>query len=254
LIQARRAVVPMVHRLAALWPVALLFAGCAPQAKPPRPVLWAWDRPEDLRFAGDSADVAALAGFVEIAGAGLRVRGRRFPLQLSPGVVPIAVVHVEIDRRVAPVPTPALRRALAAAVLDLARRPGYSGVQLDFEVRQSQRALLLDLLADLRAGLPRGSFLSMTALASWCQGETWLDKAPVDEIVPMLFRMGPRGGALVTQLAAEGGFRNPRCSTAQGIATDTPMRPLPDARRVYIFAPRSWTGPDFRRAYKGLVP
>jgi len=33
--------------------------------------------------------------------------------------------------------------------------------------------------------------LSITALASWCAGDPWITGLPIDEAVPMLFRLGP---------------------------------------------------------------
>jgi hypothetical protein len=118
-------------------------------------------------------------------------------------------------------------------------------VQVDFEVRRSQRQVLLDLLSDVRAGLPRGVPLSMTALASWCETEGWLKAAPVDEIVPMLFRMGPPGEEVKARLAAGRDFANPRCRTAVAISADTPLPRLPGGRRIYLFSPRSWSSRDF---------
>lgn len=208
-------------------------------------VLWAWERPEDLSFVhGRRAEVAAMVGFVELSGDRLRARGRYAPLTLPEGVRKTAVVHVEIDPRERLVWTPDLRRRTAAAVLAYARRPGWDAVQIDFEVRASQRQALLDLLSDVREGLGPRARLSMTALASWCDTETWLEDAPVDEIVPMLFRMGPGGEALKRRLAKGGDFREPRCRTAYGVATDQLPAGAPRGRRVYVFNPRSWSGAD----------
>ena len=64
-------------------------------------------------------------------------------------------------------------------------------IQIDFDAADSERDVYRRLLARVRAVLPRTVPLSMTALASWCVGDTWLDGLPVDEAVPMLFRMGP---------------------------------------------------------------
>jgi hypothetical protein len=107
--------------------------------------------------------------------------------------------------------------------------------------------VLLDRLGDVRAGLPRGTLLSMTALASWCETEDWLAAAPVDEIVPMLFRMGPEGESVRAKLAAGRDFANPRCRTAVAISADTLLLRLPVGRRIYLFSPRSWTAADFQR-------
>lgn len=232
----------------------LALAGCRPHDRPPPStlILWAWERPEDLRFAGGAAEVAVQTGFVEIVGDGVEARGRRFPLRVA-GPPATALVHVEIAHRRPLEWTPALRARVAAAVLHYAGAvPGVRRVQIDFEVRASERAVLLDVLGDVRRGLPRGTLLSMTALASWCDGEGWLDGAPVDEIVPMLFRMRQEGEALKNRLAAGGDFRNPRCRAALGLATDSGIVRAPPGRRVYLFSRRSWTAADFGEARRRI--
>jgi len=193
------------------------------------------------------------SGFVELVGDRVVARGRRHPLRVDrpPAIV---LVHVQIDESRRLAWTPELRRWTSAAVLHYATRIAAPMVQIDFEVRASQRQALLEVLTDLRRALPRTTRLSMTALASWCDTETWLDAAPVDEIVPMLFRMG-RGDHIIRGRLAKGGdFRHPRCRTALGIATDTPVRRAPPGRRVYLFDPHSWTPGDFaavRREVEG---
>lgn len=232
-----------------------LVSGCSGPA-PPEPstlIVWAWERPEDLRFLKPPVEVAVQSGFVELVGDQVVARGRRHPLlvERSPG---IALVHIQIDERVPLRWTPVLRQRTSAAVLHYATRIPAPMVQIDFEVRASQRQVLLDLLGDVRRGLPPNVRLSMTALASWCDTEDWLDAAPVDEIVPMVFRMGQGDRTMRDRLAKGGDFRHPRCRTALGIATDTPVRRAPPGRRVYLFDPRSWTPADFtavRREVEG---
>jgi hypothetical protein len=153
---------------------------------------------------------------------------------------------VQIDNSRALNWTPALRARTSAAILHYARAvPGVRRVQVDFEVRASERNILLDVLRDVRRGLPRGTLLSMTALASWCDTESWLAEAPVDEIVPMLFRMQAGGEDLKRRLAAGEDFRNIRCRAALAVATDSPIARAPPGRRVYLFNPRSWTEQEF---------
>ncbi|HEV2531289.1 hypothetical protein [Phenylobacterium sp.] len=235
-----------VVKWAALAALALLGLP-APASAAPRLVIWAWERPEDLRFAPPQVEVAAQTGFVVLTGEGVFVRRRRFPLRtMRPPST--ALVHVQIDHHRRLAWTPTQRAQAAAAVLQLAQAAGVRRVQVDFEVRQSERRVLLDLLADVRRGLPSGVGLSMTALASWCETEAWLNRAPVDEIVPMLFRMGPGGDALKVRLETGGDFAEPRCRTALAISTDAPLRRAPAGRRVYLFNPRSWTAADFEAA------
>ncbi|MET1112627.1 MAG: hypothetical protein ABWX67_13990, partial [Allosphingosinicella sp.] len=220
--------------------LSLLLAASCRQAAPPPPstlILWAWERPEDLRFAGATAEIAVQTGFVELAGDGIEARGRRFPLR-SAAAPSTALVHVQIDHERPLEWTGLLRARASAAVLHYAAAFPARRVQIDFEVRASERQVLLDLLGDVRRGLPRGTLLSMTALASWCDGEGWLSRAPVDEIVPMLFRMTHGGEALRKRLAAGGDFRNPRCRAALGVASDSPIARAPPGRRVYLFSPR----------------
>lgn len=221
------------------------------QAAPPRLILWAWERPEDLRFVQAPAEVAYQAGFVVIEGDGIEARGRHFPLQVAapPSTV---LVHVQISHARPLVWSPELRARVSAAVLHFARASPARRVQIDFEVRQSERQALLDVLADIRRGLPAGTTLSMTALASWCADEDWLDQAPVDEIVPMLFRM-QKGGDSIRKLLAEGGdFRNPKCRTALAISTDSPIARAPPGRRIYLFNPRSWDASAFHQAQRAV--
>ena len=206
-------------------------------------MLWAWERPEDVRFAKGQAEVAVESASVVLDGDAVLARGRRFPL-LAGEPPSTSVVHLEIDRARPLVWTRATRAATAAAVLHYATRAPARRVQLDFEVRASERGVLLDVLGDLRRALPRDTALSMTALASWC-GEGWLDRAPVDEVVPMLFRMG-RGGEAVRAALADGrDLAHPRCRTALGVAVGAPVPRAPPGRRVYLFDPRSWTPADF---------
>lgn len=233
--------------------ILLALGSCrAGERVPSTLILWAWERPEDLRFAGPEVEIAVQTGFVDIAGGGFTAHGRRFPLLVAHPPA-TALVHVQIDPARPVQWTPALRARVAAAVLHYAAAIPAPRVQVDFEVRASEHRILLDLLADVRRGLPRGTILSMTAIASWCDTEAWLAAAPVDEIVPMLFRM--RGGeGLKKRLAAGGDFRNPRCRAALGVASDSPIPRAPPGRRVYLFSPASWTAADFagvRREVEG---
>ena len=229
------------------WLAGLALALSAHGAQGQPLTIWAWERPEDLRFAGSDAEVAVQTGFIELSGDRLIVRGRRHPLQVRAAQVTTSVVHVQIDHRRPLVWTDERAGQVAQAIVRLGDRPGVRRLQLDFEVRASERPILLAVLRGVRARLPEGLALSMTALASWCETESWLDQAPVDEIVPMLFRMGPDGARLKARLAAGGDFANARCRTAFAISTDTPLVRAPAGRRLYLFSHRSWTAADFKR-------
>lgn len=206
-------------------------------------VVWAWERPEDLRFLPKDAEIAVQTGFIDLAGDNFLARGRRFPLRTDRPPT-TAVVHIQIDNRMPLRWTPALRARVAAAILHFARVVPARRVQIDFEVRQSQRRVLIDVLRDVRAAMPRNVLLSMTAIASWCQ-EDWLGALPVDEIVPMLFRMGRGGAALRARIEGGGDWAEPACRNALAVSADTPIARAPQGRRVYLFAPQSWTPSTF---------
>ena len=95
----------------------------------------------------------------------------------------------------------------------------------------------------------------MTALASWCLGDRWLDRMPqgvIDEAVPMLFRMGPDANGIVAFLESGNRFPVLACRTSLGISTDEAFsRSLlkgdtwrstgfSGAKRIYIFSNRPW--------------
>lgn len=224
------------------------MSGCGPRPEPAKTqlVVWAWERPEDLRFLPAGTEVAVQTGFLSLSGDRLYARGRRFPLKVRPQQVTTTLVHVQIDRSRPLAWSPELEARTAQAMLFYARRVPTRRVQLDFEVRASERPVLLGLLRDVRRALPPGVALSMTALADWCDTEDWLDRASVDEVVPMLFRMGPAGERLKSRLAAGGDFGNPRCRKAFAVSRDTLIVRAPTGRRVYLFDPRSWSAADYR--------
>lgn len=220
---------------------ALLVSGCA--GPPPRPVLWAWERPEDLRFLRpEEADVAVLVGTIRLEGPQARAHPRNVPLRLAPDVRVEAVVRIEADPAAAF--SDEQRDRTAEWIIELADRPRFSGLQIDFDALASQRGFYRELLAQLRPRFPR---LGVTALASWCfEQDGWLESLPVDEVTPMLFRMGPGGGVYLDQLERERGFPNPLCGPSVGVSTDEPLRWRPRASRLYVFHPRPWTAADWR--------
>jgi hypothetical protein len=229
-----------VATTAAMIAALVTIAGDHAAVPHPAMVLWAWERPEDLRFAGPDIGVAVLAGSIMLSGETVRVTGRRYPALTLPGQRIVGVVHVEIDRREPLVWSPSQREATVARIFELAENPRFDEIQIDFEVRASERQVLLDVLRAVRAALPARQELSMTALASWCDTERWLGSAPVEEVVPMLFRMGPTGENLKRRLATGGDFGDHNCRRSLGIAVDTPPYGLPSGRQIYIFNPHSW--------------
>lgn len=207
----------------------------------PKTIVWAWDRAEDLRFLPASAGVAFLADTVAISTGKVSERLRSEPVQISAGVPRLAVVRIETKPNS---PTPEVRTRVANSVLRAARLEGVSGIQIDFDTRRSERAWFRDLLVEVRQRLPRQQTLSITALASWCESDDWISGLPIDEAVPMLFRLGPERETFRRLAACDHQFREPLCRSSFGFSTDEAGLSS-CGKRVYWFSPVPWTSALF---------
>jgi len=208
----------------------------------PPTLLWAWERPEDLRFIDlRRTGVAVLAGTVNLSGVEIDVHPRLQPMRLPPDALVVPVVRIETD----PVSKPSLddsqAKAVLRAVLDLTAVEGISLIQIDFDAVTSERKFYAELIRGLRAALPRETRISITALASWCLGDPWIAGLPIDEAVPMLFQMGPDSGDVNRMLRREADFSIDLCRHSLGTSTDEPLVARPAGRRTYIFHPAPWS-------------
>jgi hypothetical protein len=260
----------------------------------PKLFFWAWERPEDLRFLeSKNAGVAFMAKTIYVpahdenprrdASGSLSIRPHLQPLRVAPGTPLIAVVRIETragrqpasyvggDPQSAPQSafTPFQQQRLVDEILDLQKLPSIRAIQIDFDATVSERASYASLLKDVRRSLPASLPLSITALASWCIGDPWLEQLPpgaIDEAVPMLFRMGPDTGSVAKFVRSGDEFRTTACQDSLGLSIDEPLsngllkRTLPNvpsdwhAKRIYIFAPRAWTQPAAEAVLKEWQP
>ena len=207
----------------------------------PQIMLWAWERPENLNFIDPcEIGVAFLAGTLYLRGEKVVVRPRLQPLRVPAGAILMAVIRLESDQVEPPQLSTDQQKQVVAAIIKLARTPKVTAMQIDFDAKASERAFYRGLLSDLRHQFPAPFGLSMTALASWCIHDNWLADLPVDEAVPMLFRMGADHLPVLLHLRAGRDFSSALCRHSLGIATDEPLPQLPAGRRVYLFHPRPW--------------
>jgi hypothetical protein len=173
-------------------------------------------------------------------------RGRTRPLSLPPGVRVMPVLHIETAADAPNAFTPQQNDAILAAV----RRQSQTAVkgagllQIDFEAPARQRDAYRALLVSVRQALPPGVRLGVTALAHWCTQGDWLDHLPVDEVVPMLYRLGPHADDWRRRFA-EGDTRLVRrCrGAAMGFATNDPppQALLVRTTRAYWFDDTAWS-------------
>jgi Protein of unknown function (DUF3142) len=241
LIGALAAIQHQRSRRAALAPLPSLPAAFANRV--PTRVLWAWEEPEDLHTLPPTVGVAYLAE-TYILTDHITVLPRRQPLSPAPGAPLIAVVRIETLAGFAD--SAELRAALVARLTAYGSRRDIRALQLDFDATQSQRPFYRGVLEALRPQLPRSLPLSITALLSWCGPHSWLHTLPIDEAVPMEFRMGgPRVLAGPhPRYALPYPITEPLCRTSLGLSIDEPwprsLSTLNPYTRVYLFAPRPW--------------
>jgi hypothetical protein len=203
----------------------------------PRVTLWAWERREDLhaldtrRFAVAYLDRTLTIGLI------VQSQPRRDTIVFPASAVRIPVVRIEAGRNA--VLNDVNRDGAIEAIVVSAHEPGIAALQIDFDATRSQRQFYTDLLADLRRRMPPRLPLSITALASWCSWDRWIGNLPIDEAVPMMFRMEPdhrRAPPNVDDFQ----IREPLCWSSAGVSTTEPWPSNLAGKRIYIFPGRGW--------------
>jgi hypothetical protein len=204
--------------------------------------LWVWERPEKLDYLDPAKfGVAFLAKTLYLRGERVVMRPRLQSLSVAPGTPLTAVTRIESDRLHPPLLTASQETQALSEILALANTNGIQGLQIDFDAKASERQFYRKLLVDLHGSLPRGVKLSMTALASWCTYDNWISDLPIDEAVPMLFRMGVDRRQILLDLRTDGDFRCPLCRSSIGISLDEPLPGVVSKRRVFVFNPKQWS-------------
>ncbi len=249
----------MTKRLLFAIPLVLVLIGAwALHARSPRTrmdafpstALWAWQRPEHLDFLDKNRSaVAVLAETIDLAP--LKFEPRNQPIIAPKGTEYFAVVRIEA--------TPnsdlsdATRRRVVQEIVKFAGNPDTVAMQIDFDATVSQRAFYTALLKDLRAQLPPTMPLSMTALVSWCEGDDWISDLPIDEAVPMYFRMGVDNANIRRAHMDVSKLHEPLCRSSVGVSLDEPWPRFGSGVRVYAFAPAAWTESDYRNTLERLA-
>ena len=100
------------------------------------------------------------------------VERRRQPLRVAPDTRLTAVVRIETDHHVADL---ALVARVADEIADAARMPRATAAQIDFDARLSERPFYSALLREVRRRVRPPLRVSMTALASWCADDPWIE-------------------------------------------------------------------------------
>ena len=235
----------------------VMLASCLPKKQTrnrldenhfPRIVLWAWERPENLKTMDPNRfAVAFLAQTLALKNDDVILNPRHQPLDVLPETKLMAVTRIESQKNSGEraALSDVQRKKAVDLILRTMRLSNVSAIQIDFDAASSERDFYRALLHDVRAKLPDNVPLAITALASFCVGDRWLSDLPVDEAVPMIFRMGADDRTIKNFLSAGEDFREPLCQKSYGIAVDEPLDlKFKPGRRVYVFNHRSWKASD----------
>ena len=210
----------------------------------PQTILWVWERSENLEFLDpDQFAVAFLAQTLVLKDGDVIFKPRRQSLKVGPATRLIAVTRIESEKlKGRPALSTRQKEKLVELVLKTRELKNVSAIQIDFDAASSEREFYRSFLQDLRHQLPDNVPLSMTALASYCVGDLWLNDLPVDEAIPMIYRMGADDKTIKSFLARGNDFKEPICRRSYGFAIDEPLEMERDrSRRQYVFNVRAWT-------------
>lgn len=219
----------------------------------PKIFLWVWERPENLLFIDYKIGIAFYAGTITFYNSEVIFKPRLQPLAMSPKLSVMPVIRIVNEEKDNQLNNNQLSKAVEL-IVKICSQDKVSGCQIDFDVKSSEIDFYKNLILKTRNSLSKSIPLSITTLVSWCYTGSWLDNLPVDEAVPMFFRLGTDEYLIRQDLVGESFMKARNCQQAIGISVD---EPLPQAkylknRRIYIFNPHSWTPEDFSNIIKEL--
>ncbi len=234
-----------------------LKAGTAESLKNiPQKVIWAWRRPENLLYINPQEfAVAYLSCQVLIEGENLSWHFRDQPLLLPDNTVVIPTLRIDLDHKKSANLSDENLEKIVSLIQRLAKAKNAAMFQIDFDALQSERDFYRHLLKRTREVLPADMPLSITALASWCLFDNWLDELAVDETVPMMFSLGKEREKILLYFASGRDFMNSRSRQSLGLSfEDRPvndlMIPLSLKRkipvRIYFYSQNAWTEKKFQ--------
>ncbi|MFC1727149.1 hypothetical protein ACFL0Y_01375 [Patescibacteria group bacterium] len=207
--------------------------------------LWVWERPENLYFMKDEpVTYAYLAGTATKTDNGLSIYFRRQPLRIPDGSQTMATVRIEDKSQEATFEDSDIEEISDFIVGACLKDRENISCQIDFDAAQSQIDFYKELILVIRKKLPQRIKLSITALLSWCTDtdEPWFIGLPVDEAVPMFFRLGKNTDIYRRKIDQGELVLDSQCQKSIGVSTDEPLpgkKYLQD-KKIYIFNNNYW--------------
>lgn len=211
--------------------------------KPPNIVIWVWERPENLYFMEDeNVSFSYLAGTITKTDKGLIPYFRQQPLRIPNNSKTMAVVRIEhrVENKSF---SESDRKIITKFIVESCTQLEKNGsCQIDFDATKSQLDFYKKLLTDVRLALPKKMKLSITSLLSWCTTKNaWFDNSPINEVVPMFFRLGTNSNEYWDKIKDNKLELNSACKKSIGISTDEnlPKKYLKN-KTIYIFNNEYW--------------
>lgn len=222
-----------------------------PEKNIPPHILWAWERPEDLKFIDRKKfGVAFLEQTLKVNSSEVIHVPRRQPLRVESKTYLIAVTRIETERGsiIRESDSGQIVSEIVSRIVKSSKLENVKGVQIDFDAVESERGLYQKIIREVKQKLGPGSSLSITALASWCAYDTWLKDLPIDEAIPMLFDLGADRKQITSFLKNGEDWNEPLCRKSYGLSVNQPINlALKESRRRYYFNSRSWKKIDLEK-------
>ena len=212
-------------------------------------VLWSWQRQDNLSFVKKGTLIAPLIGTISINRNDLHVSPRSNPLTLNPSTQIIPVVRLEINPR-SFINEQTLEKIIFH-ILALTQPCKSKELQIDFDATTSQRPFYEKLLTQLRKALP-SSKLSITALASWCLGDPWIGKLPIDYAVPMVYNLGEDEDIKRFILNTKQ-WKSRKCCEYIGLHQKKLFMKIPKGWTVFVFNDEAWTLQSYENLLKEIL-
>ena len=226
-----------------------------PSPPVPRLILWSWEHDDDLSYVQPrDAAVAYYAGTILLGRDIATFHKRKNPLHVNKGVYCFPVFRIENAH-----PAESLSNSACASALQLIkdyadkRRP--PKIQIDFDATAGERQAYSVFLHNLKKQLPPNTLISITALASWCLADKWLQAAAVDETVAMMFSLGRGKKDALQTLSSTKLDSGANCSQSVGLAvyelnTNRQLRLnhcLDNPKHIYAFSALGWNASQYKQ-------
>lgn len=203
--------------------------------------LYAWEAPQDFSFLTaddyyiENIGVAYLAGEVNSKNGELIFSDRRNPLAIPEGVEVIAVVRINPFNNLEKLVEN--KEEIALFIIDHCSRADHC--QIDMDTKPSEYDHYGEIIEMINNEL--GEKVSITALASWCKKDSWIDYLEISYAVPMLYRMGERSEILKIENIP---LKNDFCKENVALSTDEfdfDFHEYTADKTVFVFNPNTWT-------------